>query len=1248
MGGRTEEEVMQERTPQTSFLPIEPEIFGREKEKEEIIRFLLTSDDDAGGGGVVSSIAITGMGGLGKTTLAQLVYNDRKVVEYFKPRMWICTTPDYDVMKLSREILGSIGMDIKFPWSLGNLDMYQRVIMDKLEGKRFLLVLDNLWDKDQRKWQSLLAPLMYAKKGSKILITTRDSGFANVLQYGKTIELEGLPFDHCWKLFERHAFFDGTSAEHPRLEAIGKRIVDKFKGVPLAAAVVGDVLRSTLEENEWRRILENEIWEIDEGEDGILPVLKLSYDRLPPQLKQCLAYCSLFPKNYRFDSCDLVRQWMAQGFVQSDRVRRIEDVGNRCFNDLFNRSFFQLADGKYVVHDLIRDLTMLVSHCDHLSTDTDSLHRILRDNHNIRHLSLLMTSTCLDLEDLERLLACKSLRTLAFCFLSDSRCWVPRSLFLSLDTLRLLDLSYGGIEQLPDSIGNLRHLRYLDLGSNPIRILPESLCCLYKLQTLKLKGCCIHTKLPRGISQLINLRHLEVEPGPLSGVVGIGNLTCLQELELFPISKPRHGPKIDDLKGMNELRGSLCIQNLHWIRRKEEAMGAVLDRKQHLLKLKMEWNEYAYGGERNSELDQEILEALVPPAGLKEFAVEGYDGESAPSWLEQQSISNLESISLTTCRNWSSLPISLCTSSLKRITVSCCPQLRYLPSLPITLKELVLQYLKLEELPEFYKPAQPLSGHGSNIFPSLSTLVIEGCSALKSLRGGLLRLHLSNLTVLRIQGCRQLVEWPVGAGFLATLLSLQEDLCILGCPKLEAIPAGMALSPSLKRLIVKDSPEVVNEALLAQLHNLASESSVSVEKDYIYTHLASCYEQVFKLIVADWLEIGDIRPFYLHSVGAPEDDLSLHLTCAKQRVWSWRSNDWVHAWRVQIWPRRVKEEKKEGKKAESASNITIRLEEWWERRSPPQRYLPGSLGIFNVANNKQHECNSSVSACFGEQHLPWASSIRWLVMYGTFHGTILPFNMTSLEGLWISCFRGTVPLLPEALLSHLTGILELQIFDCPELTLSSLKGMISSLPSLQYLTIKRCPKLSSSSPSCTDSVAISSSNAAKLQTFFVDDAKLLGDSQFVCDYLRSLRGLHIWYDRNLTSFTMTMEEGLRSLGPSLQHLSFYNCGMLEHLPSDMRSLLPSLKALSIGGCGELWCLPSLLPAFLCILVLHECNRQLETWCNAPHPGRLVQKWQKQQTYWPKIAHIPVIVNNGFLVQGSYREYLELRAKWRDF
>ncbi|MQM10403.1 hypothetical protein Taro_043296, partial [Colocasia esculenta] len=158
--GRADQELMRGSMQQTGSLPTESEIFGREKEKEEILRFLLAPDDDS----VVSTIAITGMGGLGKTTLAQLVYNDRRVVEHFKPRMWIWTASDYDVMELTREILGSIDLDIKLAQNLRNLDVYQRAIVDKLEGKQFLLVLDNLWDRNQKKWQSLVAPLMYGTK----------------------------------------------------------------------------------------------------------------------------------------------------------------------------------------------------------------------------------------------------------------------------------------------------------------------------------------------------------------------------------------------------------------------------------------------------------------------------------------------------------------------------------------------------------------------------------------------------------------------------------------------------------------------------------------------------------------------------------------------------------------------------------------------------------------------------------------------------------------------------------------------------------------------------------------------------------------------------------------------------------------------------------------------------------------------------------------------------------------------------
>ncbi|MQM10404.1 hypothetical protein Taro_043297 [Colocasia esculenta] len=208
------------------------EVLGREREEEEIIEFLLTSDDEV----TPSTIAITGMGGLGKTTLAQLVYNDSRVEEHFHLKMWVCVAAGYDVVKVTREILGSTGYDMQRLWGLENLDVYQRMLVDKLKGQRFLLVIDNLWRQDCRKWQTILAPLIYGDKGNKVLITTRDQQVARNLQATKTVELGGLQFYDCWRLFVKHALPHGNFEEHPRLEAIGLQIVDKFKDEALSTA----------------------------------------------------------------------------------------------------------------------------------------------------------------------------------------------------------------------------------------------------------------------------------------------------------------------------------------------------------------------------------------------------------------------------------------------------------------------------------------------------------------------------------------------------------------------------------------------------------------------------------------------------------------------------------------------------------------------------------------------------------------------------------------------------------------------------------------------------------------------------------------------------------------------------------------------------------------------------------------------------------------------------------------------------
>ncbi|MQM10405.1 hypothetical protein Taro_043300 [Colocasia esculenta] len=559
-------------------------------------------------------------------------------------------------------------------------------------------------------------------------------------------------------------------------------------------------------------ILESKVWEKGDEDGGILSVLKLSYDHLPSHLKQCFAYCSIFPKNYKFDRLELVHLWMAQGFVQTRGRKRMEDVGTEYFNDLLDRSFFQFVDGKFAIHDLMLDLAQLVSHCDQsiLEIEGSPPETFLEDAYQLRHLSLSINSTQLNRTSLEGLCRCRGLRTLAFNFHRSIKFQIPRDLFLRLNMLRVLDLSFGGLETLPDSVGILVHLRYLDLRGNNFTRLPESLCHLHLLQTLRLKGCDHINKLPQGFSNLINLRHLEAEPHLLSQVVGFGKLTCLQELASFPISK-RNGIKIEDLKDMNELRGMISIRNLQWVSGKEEATQAMLSSKRYLRNLEMSWD----GHVGRFELEEEILGALVPPSGLKELSIKCYDGLKFPSWMEQQSLAMLESLCLSQWRNLNSLPLLWQRLPfLKTIELVGCPQLRYLPPLSTALRGLTIDDVGLEELPDFYQPSDESF---ENSTPSLSILSIKSCPALTSLKQGLLRCHLSHLTVLSIQDCRQLAEWPEGDEFRATLLSVQKELRLSGCPKLKALPAGSTLSASLEKVSVIDCPSVVDGSLFAHL-----------------------------------------------------------------------------------------------------------------------------------------------------------------------------------------------------------------------------------------------------------------------------------------------------------------------------------------------------------------------------------------------------------------------------------------------
>ncbi|CAL2272365.1 unnamed protein product [Prunus armeniaca] len=499
-----------------SFVPAS-KVIGRESEKEEIVNLLMQQGDDDQSGNSnnkVSVIPIVGFGGLGKTTLAKLVYNDQRVVDHFKLKMWVSVSVDFEITILIRLILCS-ALDKEISDKL-TLEQLQGQLRGALKDKTFLLVLDDVWNEDRDNWSdkwSELRDLVVegAKSGSKILVTTRNSKVASIMGTIPTnINLKVLSFEKCLSLFVQCAFKEGHDKQYPNLLEMGKDIVRKCGGVPLAVKTLGTQLYSETDEREWKMTRDSEIWKLKhEDADHILPALRLSYTRMPLQLRQCLADCSHLPKDGIFSSWELIRYWMAHGILQSqgNRNEELEDVGERCFKQLCERSFFQnvcdlSTHFEFEMHDLIYDLVQSVARGEYFKVNANT-----KDiSKNVRHLQFLEVGQNVS-TTLQRL---NKVRTIAAYEIEIDKSLL-RTCFARFKFLQVLLLRRISFQVLPNSIGTLKHLRYLDLTLNEeITEIPSAICRLHSLQTLVLGACLNFEDLPRDISKLIRLTSLAV------------------------------------------------------------------------------------------------------------------------------------------------------------------------------------------------------------------------------------------------------------------------------------------------------------------------------------------------------------------------------------------------------------------------------------------------------------------------------------------------------------------------------------------------------------------------------------------------------------------------------------------------------------------------------------------------------------------------------------------------------------------
>ncbi|TYI38191.1 hypothetical protein ES332_A02G008600v1 [Gossypium tomentosum] len=1114
-----------------SFLD-DSNIVGRKNDVSKVVDMLVSPREDR----TVSVVPIVRMAGIGKTTLARLVYHDVDVERRFDVRFWVCVSDDFNVKRILREMLEH---DMNYQQT--SIPQNLNALTEKLKGKieqakrgneqiKYLLVLDDVWnvvtiiytlptllEQHVEQWDELMWCLeeLNKNRGNKVIVTTRIEDVA--------LKVETLPNqrhqpgklkdEECWSIIKEKACGDSPISQS--LVLIGEEIAKQCHGVPLAAKVIGGTMRKIERSRAaWLKIQKSDVW------DSVYSVLRLSLDHLSsPCLKKCFAYCAMFPKDFCFRKEQLIQLWMAEGFLGGSK--EMMDTGNRYFHELLSNSFFQ-DEGKdrcgnistCKMHDLVHDLALSVSKFETLifqensscSTDEVSHIRHLSIGYDGESLPIILTAVAPKLHSLF------------------SEIDVFKKLSRTFTSLRVLKFSCADyILKLPASLGELKHLRYMDISKTRIKVLPQSTTKLYMLQTLRFMGC-RELAFPDGLRNLISLKHIHFDQRS-SQPIELRHLISLQTLPMFFVRD--NELHLDALECLNELGGQLKIYDLQSVRDKEEARKANLRLKTKLCKVIFEWTNFS------NDTCEEVLEGLQPHSGLQSLIVWNYGGEKLPSWMSRP-VHGSNIVGISNCINCKSLPPLGQLNSLKFLALRNMEKVKCIGN-------------------EFYCDG---SNQGQKeVFPALKTFILWRLENLKEWTATAAAIMFPCLEELFVSSCPLLKSVPL----TGQCLSLKK-LCVEDCSRLSSIGDGLAASTLLEELTIVKCPN------LCSIPNLNGFSALRSVYELETIPIRERCSSLEKLQVSSCPKLCKIGDWLSTSTNLEELKLSAcaNLNCYKLETIPIRERcSSLEKLHVSSCPKLSKI----GDWLSTCTSLKeLKLNDCAYLSAIPDLEGFSSLRILDISDCHELETVPIRGRCSSLEKLH-VSSCPKLSKIGDWLSTC-----TSLEELKLNdcAYLSAIPDL-----EGFSSLRILDISDCHELETVPIRGRCSSL---EKLHISSCPKLSK--------IGDGLSTSTSLEELKLNDCANLSSIPDL-EGFSSLRILDISDCRELETIP------IRGRCSSLEKFHVSSCPKLSKI-GDWLSTSTSLEELKLSGCANLSFIPDLEGfSSLQILDISDCH-ELET------------------------------------------------------